>query len=111
MTQPKLHLFVCQNDRPAQGRPSCAVRGSARVLSALQRELGADPALWGQVAVTPCGCLGPCFEGPIVVVYPEAVWYRGVTESDVPEIVAQHVKGGRPVERLRLETDDDPEAG
>jgi len=105
MTQPKLHLFVCQNDRPSEGRPSCAARGSVEVLAALQRAVGRDPELWGQVAITPCGCLGPCFEGPAVVVYPEGIWYGGVTEGDVAEIVERHVKGGAPVERLRLEMD------
>lgn len=100
MTQPALHLFVCQNERPVGGRPSCAARGSAEVLAALQRELGNDPELWGRVAVTPCGCLGPCFEGPIVVVYPDATWYAGVCAADVPEIVAEHVRAGRPVGRL-----------
>jgi (2Fe-2S) ferredoxin len=109
MTQPKLHLFVCQNDRAVGGRPSCAARGSADVLAALQRAVGADPELWGRVAVTPCGCLGPCFDGPALVVYPEGVWYAGVTAGDVEEIVEKHVKGGAVVERLRLEmtaTDD-----
>jgi (2Fe-2S) ferredoxin len=106
MTQPRLHLFVCQNDRPDGGRPACATRGSTAVLAALQRALGSDPALWGQVAVTPCGCLGPCFDGPALVVYPEGVWYAGVTEADVAEIVESHVKQGIPVERLRLETED-----
>ena len=106
MTQPKLHLFVCQNDRPAEGRPSCAARGSAQVLAALQRAVGEDQELWGQVAITPCGCLGPCYEGPALVVYPEGVWYGGVTEGDVAEIVERHVKGGQVVERLRLEIDD-----
>src|SRR2546423_13564984 len=77
MTQPVLHLFVCQNDRPEGGRPSCAARGSGDVLGALQRAVGGDPELWGRVAVTPCGCLGPCFEGPAMVVYPEGIWYGG----------------------------------
>ena len=40
--------------------------------------------------------------GPTVVVYPEAVWYDGVTPDDVEEIVESHIVGGRPVERLRL---------
>jgi (2Fe-2S) ferredoxin len=106
MTQPKLHLFVCQNDRPAQGRPSCAARGSVEVLGALQRAIGRDSELWGRVAVTPCGCLGPCFEGPALVVYPEGVWYAGVTAADVEEIVASHIKGGVPVSRLRLLDDE-----
>ncbi len=107
MTQPALHLFVCRNDRPVGGRPSCGARGSAEVLGALQREVGKDPALWGRIAVTPCGCLGPCFEGPTVVVYPDAVWYGAVTAADVPELVERHLRGGRPVERLRLVQDDD----
>ena len=50
--------------------------------------------------MTPRGCLGPCFEGPTVVVYPEAVWYVGVTPADVPEIVESHLAGGIPVARL-----------
>jgi (2Fe-2S) ferredoxin len=102
MTQPKLHLFVCQNDRPQGGRPSCAARGGAEVLAALQRAVGGDPALWGTVAITPCGCLGPCFEGPALVVYPDAVWYANVTAADVPELVDRHLRGGTPVDRLRL---------
>lgn len=107
MTQPKLHLFVCQNDRPPEGRPSCAARGATRVLAALQRAVGSDPASWGQVAVTPCGCLGPCFDGPVMVVYPAGVWYGGVTEADVEEIVARHLRGGEAVERLRLAGETD----
>ena len=106
MTQPRLHLFVCQNDRPEGGRPSCAARGSASVLAALQRAIGGDEELWGKVAVTPCGCLGPCFEGPALVVYPEGVWYGGVSESDVAEIVESHVKRGVPVQRLRIEMEE-----
>jgi (2Fe-2S) ferredoxin len=102
MTQPTLHLFVCRNDRPAGGRPSCGGRGSAQVLAALQRAVGGAEELWGSVAITPCACLGPCFEGPTLVVYPDAVWYGGVTAGDVPEIVESHLKGGKPVERLRL---------
>jgi (2Fe-2S) ferredoxin len=37
-----------------------------------------------------------------VVVYPEQVWYGGVTAADVPEIIEQHLVGGVPVERLRM---------
>ena len=48
------------------------------------------------------GCLDQCEHGPTVVVYPDAVWYGGVTEADVAEIVERHLVGGEPVERLRL---------
>jgi (2Fe-2S) ferredoxin len=79
------------------------------VFSALQRAIGARPELTGQVAVTGCRCLGPCFEGPTLVVYPDAVWYTGVREADAAEIAESHLMGGRPVERLRFEWpgDDD----
>jgi (2Fe-2S) ferredoxin len=75
-------------------------------LSALQQGVGAHPDLWGRVAVTPAGCLGPCFEGPTIVVYPEGVWYVGVTLADVPEIIEQHMVGGHPVERLRYRDEE-----
>jgi (2Fe-2S) ferredoxin len=101
MSRPRLHLFVCGNERPAGGKPSCGARGSSAFFAALQREIGARPALWGQVAVTSCGCLGPCFEGPTMVVYPEGVWYVGVHPQDAPEILEAHLAGGRPLERLR----------
>ena len=94
------HFFVCDNARPAGGKPSCRAQGAGEILSALQEGLGRHPELWGHIAVTPSGCLGPCFEGPTIVVYPEAVWYVGVTASDVPEIVERHMSGGAAVERL-----------
>ncbi len=103
MTRPELHLFVCNNERPVGGKPSCGARGAAEVMAAFQRELGGDPTLWGRIAVTPCGCLGPCFEGPMIAVYPDGVWYQRVSAADVGEIVASHVRGGVPVpiDRLR----------
>jgi (2Fe-2S) ferredoxin len=94
------HFFVCTNTRPAGGKPSCGARGSAEILSALQEGLGGHPELWGKVIITPSGCLGPCFEGPTIVVYPDGVWYTGVTPADVPEIVESHMCRGVPVARL-----------
>lgn len=94
------HFFVCDNARPSGGKPSCGARGAGEVLSALQEGLGRHPELWGRIAITPSGCLGPCFEGPTIVVYPEAVWYVGVTAADVPEIVEKHMRDGIPVPRL-----------
>jgi len=100
MVKIERHFFVCENQRPAAGKPSCAARGSGEILAALQKGLGAHPEVWGRVAITPSGCLGPCFEGPTIVVYPEAVWYVGVTADDVAEIVEEHLCAGRPVQRL-----------
>jgi (2Fe-2S) ferredoxin len=95
------HFFVCVNRRPVGGRASCAARGSEDILAVLERGLAEHPSLWGRVHITTTGCLGPCFDGPSLVVYPEGVWYAGVTVADAEEIVASHLVGGVPVERLR----------
>jgi (2Fe-2S) ferredoxin len=100
MAKIERHFFVCTNARPMGGKPSCGAREAAEVLTALQEGLGRCPELWGRVAVTPTGCLGPCFEGPTIVVYPEGTWYVGVTPANVAEIVEQHMRGSVPVQRL-----------
>ncbi len=69
------------------------------VLGALHRELGSQ-GLSGDVQVSSCGCLGLCDDGPIMITYPEGVWYRKVKAEDVPEIVSSHLRGGKVVSRL-----------
>lgn len=54
------------------------------------------------VLVTRTLCLSTCRDGPSVVVYPEGVWYGGVTEAAAEEIFHEHLVAGRPVERYRL---------
>jgi (2Fe-2S) ferredoxin len=48
---------------------------------------------------TKAGCFRVCSGGPWVVVYPEGVWYGGVTEARFEEILREHLQGGRVVER------------
>jgi (2Fe-2S) ferredoxin len=100
MSKFQRHFFVCQTQRPPMGKPSCGARGSAEILMRLQEGLGAHPELWSTVNITSSGCLGPCFDGPTIVVYPEGTWYAGVKAEDVDEIVESHMVGGKPVERL-----------
>jgi len=54
------------------------------------------------VRVNKAGCLDRCEHGPVIVVYPEAVWYTYVDREDIDEIVESHLRDGHPVERLRL---------
>ena len=53
--------------------------------------------------VNKAGCFSQCGHGPMVVVYPENVWYAGVQAGDLKEILDSHIVDGRPVERLRYE--------
>jgi (2Fe-2S) ferredoxin len=92
------HVFVCDQKKP-EGAPSCCARGSAEVIEALQREILAH-RLEDDVQVTTCGSLGLCEWGPNMIVYPEGVWYAGVTPADVPEIVRSHFEENTPLERL-----------
>lgn len=96
------HVFVCQNTRPP-GHPkgSCGQRGAQELVFALQ-EAREEHGLWETLKVNTTNCLGPCRAGAIVGVYPEGVFYSGVTADDVPEIVKSHFVDGRPVERLIL---------
>ena len=55
------------------------------------------------VRIDSVDCLGLCKHGPNLIVYPDGTWYLGVTESDVPDVVQQHLKDGEPVEHLAAE--------
>lgn len=56
----------------------------------------------GKVRINTAGCLDRCKEGPVIVVYPEAVWYSYVDQEDIDEIIREHLQNGRIVERLRI---------
>ena len=56
----------------------------------------------GKVRVNSAGCLDRCEEGPVCVVYPEAIWYTFIDEEDLDEIIEEHLIGGQPVERLKI---------
>jgi sirohydrochlorin ferrochelatase/(2Fe-2S) ferredoxin len=86
------HVLVCAN-------ADCAERGSVKLLLALRRRVQqAGREL--DIRVTRTHCLGRCGEGPTVAVYPDGIWYRGVTEADAGELVDEHLLGDRLVSRL-----------
>lgn len=86
------HLFVCTNTR-ASGKPACGVGGNAELYAEVQRLLIERKAT--EALVTPCGCLGPCFDGPTAVIYPDGVWYAGLTAADAAGLV-DHLIDGTP---------------
>jgi (2Fe-2S) ferredoxin len=96
------HVFVCTNRRPDDApKGSCAFKGSEELPPLFKRAVDAKGVK--DVRINKAGCLDACERGCSVVVYPEGVWYGGVKPSDVEEIVEEHLKNGRPVERLKME--------
>lgn len=103
----RIHVFVCTNRRPdGNKRGSCAARGSEPLrdyLKARSKELGVDG-----VRINSAGCLDRCELGPVMVIYPEGVWYSFHTHQDIDEILQTHLLDGGRVERLMLHPDDQP---
>ena len=97
------HVFFCVNQRPA-GEDCCNnhqaqaardyVKDRVKMLDiSTERNF---------IRINSAGCLGRCDLGPVLVVYPEAVWYTYVDQSDLDEIIEEHLKNGRVVERLKI---------
>lgn len=96
------HLFVCTNERPADNpRGCCKLKGSERVLAAFKEAIRTR-GLAAEVRANSSGCLDACAKGVSVVVYPDGVWYGGLTPEEVDLIVREHLVEGRPVERLLM---------
>jgi len=96
------HVFFCCNQRPAPEK-CCATAGALEMQQyAKQRVKALGISGPGEVRINKAGCLDRCEEGPVLVVYPEAVWYTYVDRSDIDEIIERHVVGGEVVERLKI---------
>lgn len=95
------HIFYCTNKRePGHKRGCCAEKGADGLRDYMKskvKELGIR-----KTRVNAAGCLDRCELGPCMVIYPEGVWYSCKTESDVDEVIREHLQGGRVVERLKL---------
>ncbi len=102
MSHFKYHVFFCNNQRPP-GESCCANHGAADMRAYAKeriKALGLNGA--GKVRINMAGCLDRCELGPVLVVYPEAVWYTYVDREDIDEIIAEHLVHGRVVARLKI---------
>lgn len=106
MAKFRKHIFICTNQRPADHpRGSCDASGQCALHREFKTKLKLKGISGSEVRANKSGCLEQCEHGPTVVVYPDAVWYGGVTAADVDEIIESHIVGGRPVERLMIPED------
>lgn len=96
------HVFFCINERD-DGRACCADRNAQALQEYAKKRLKTlnmnGP---GKIRINKAGCLDRCEEGPVLVVYPEGIWYTYIDEEDIDEIVDSHLIAGKPVERLKI---------
>ena len=85
-------FFVCVNEREA-GKPCCAAQGGREVRDAL-KALVEERGLKSRVRVSQAKCLDYCGQGPVVAVFPDNVYYKGVKAEDVKALVERHCRPG-----------------
>ena len=93
----RTHVLIC-------GGTGCTSSGSVTISDTMKAELE-KAGIADEVKVILTGCFGLCALGPIMIVYPEGIFYSAVKVEDVPEIVREHLVKGNIVERL-LYTDE-----
>ncbi len=102
MAQFTHHIFICGNRRePGHSRGCCDPTGGEALKARFKAEIerrGLKPL----VRANSAGCLDQCERGPAVVIYPQAIWYGGVTPDDVPRIVEETIIGGRVIAELQI---------
>ncbi len=87
---------------------ACISSGTESVKGAFEREL-TEHGLNDEIDLITTGCMGMCEVGPIVIIYPEGVFYQKVKPSDAKDIVEEHLLKGRVVERLFYKKPDTQE--
>jgi NADH-quinone oxidoreductase subunit F/NADP-reducing hydrogenase subunit HndC len=88
----RAHVLIC-------GGTGCSSSGSKVIIPALREKLQAK-GMESEIKIVETGCHGLCEMGPLVIVYPEGVFYVRVQPTDVDDIVESHLIKGRVVERL-----------
>jgi (2Fe-2S) ferredoxin len=97
----QFHVFFCTNRRP-DGHKSgcCASKGSEELRNYMKKR--AKQLDVKETRINSAGCIDRCAEGPVVVIYPEGIWYSPKNEVDIDEILHEHLQNGKHVTRLIL---------
>ena len=96
------HVFFCINQR--ENGEACCNDHNAQAMRdyAKERIKALNMSGKGKIRINNAGCLDRCSEGPVIVIYPDDIWYTYVDQEDIDEIIDEHLINGRPVVRLKI---------
>ncbi len=98
MSLKRIDLLICCGS-------GCVSAGALKIKERFHTVL-AEKGITNEINIIETGCMGPCDYGPVMVIYPEGIFYKKVTPEDVDEIVNEHFIKGRPVTRLMLQDEE-----
>lgn len=101
----KQHLFFCTNQRD-DNKKCCGNNNyaNAKKMYRYAKDKCREQNLLGKnkIGISESRCLGRCAKGPVMVVYPQEVWYQWQTKQDIDEIIKSHFENNQEVSRLKL---------
>jgi len=98
----KYHVFICTNRREEYS--ACDDFGAQSIYDYMKQEVKKRNLYGeGRIRIGQAGCLGRCLSGPVMVVYPQGIWYTYVDRDDVDEIIESHLVNDQAVERLMID--------
>ncbi len=98
----KKHIFICEHERPQDSpRGCCAKKGGGQLKKLIKQNL-VQKGLSKVYRINSAGCLDACEHGPSMVIYPQAIWYGNIKESDVCEIIEKSIIKNDIIERLLI---------
>ncbi len=97
------HIFFCNNIRKSN-KPCCS-QHNVKALYRYAKDICRDKLMTGEgkIGISESRCLGRCEIGPVAVVYPDNIWYKYIDKDDIDEIINNHLIGGQPVKRLKID--------
>lgn len=94
------HIFICTHQREGSESQNCCRAKNAELIREYFKGELKKLGLNKKIRANASGCLDHCAYGPVIVVYPEGVWYRVPTLEDAKEILENHLLNNQRVERL-----------
>ncbi len=102
MSYYKKHMFICIHQRD-DGKECCNNKNSSEIFEYAKKKcISLKIQKKGCIRVNKAGCLDRCTEGPVVVIYPDNIWYNYKNKNDIDEIIDSHIINNVVVKRLKI---------